>query len=195
MISGIIHQNLRLQNSRDIIEQIMMVTDVLSQMLQEFSNYTLVEYHDCIDNHSRVVPDRKLALAKENFALLTPWILRRDFKKNNRVEIVANEFDEEIITFTIYDKHYLGVHGHLDNVNSVVSDLSLMTKRFYNVMFLGHMHHFSADETHKTYVYCNGSLSGVDQYAKEARVTSNPSQTLIIVSPDDFAEYIRTIKL
>jgi hypothetical protein len=194
LISGIIHQGLRLQNSEDVIEQIIVVNDVLINMLQIFSEYTLVEYRDCIDNHSRIIPDKKLALSRENFSLLTPWMLRKAFAKNNRITIVAGEFDEEIVTLSVYDWNYLGVHGHLDNMNSVVSDMSLMTRRFYNVMFMGHNHHVSADETHKTYIHMNGSLSGVDQFAKDIRSTSNPSQTLIIVSPDDCAEYIRTIK-
>jgi hypothetical protein len=194
LISGIIHQGLRLQNSEDVIEQIIVTNDVLINMLQIFSEYTLVEYRDCIDNHSRIIPDKKLALSRENFSLLTPWMLRKAFAKNNRVTIVAGEFDEEIITLSVYDWNYLGVHGHLDNMNSVVSDMSLMTRRFYNVMFMGHNHHVAADEIHKTYVHMNGSLSGVDQFAKDIRSTSNPSQTLVIVSPDDCAEYIRTIK-
>jgi hypothetical protein len=195
LISGIIHENLRLQNSDDVIEQIIVVTDTLIHMIQIFSEHTLIEYHDCIDNHSRVVPDKKLALTKENFALLTPWIMEKAFCNNNRVNIVENEFDEEIVTAKIYEWTYLGVHGHLDNITSVVDDLSMMTRRFYNVMFLAHNHHFAAEEIHNTFVYANGSLSGVDQLAKNMRVSSNPSQTLVIVSPNDYAEYIRTFKL
>lgn len=194
LISGIIHQNLRLQNSEDIIEQIMYVADTLIQMIQEFSKYTHVEYHDCLDNHSRVVPDKKLAISKENFAILLPWLLKKSFAGNSRVTIVDNKYDNAIITFSVYNWKYLGVHGHQDTINSVVSDLSLMTKEFYDVMFLGHRHHFSANEIHGTTVYANGSLSGVDELAKDLRLTSKPSQTLIIVSPYDYAEYVKTIK-
>ena len=44
-----------------------------------------------------------------------------------------------------------------------MQNLSLMTKKFYDAMFLAHCHHFEANEVHGTYVYMNGTLSGTDE--------------------------------
>lgn len=53
----------------------------------------------------------------------------------------------------------------------------------------------SHDENHECLRLSNGSLMGVDQYANDLRLTSKPSQNMIIVSEDDVTEAIYKIKL
>ena len=57
-----------------------------------------------------------------------------------------------------------------------------MTHKHYDLVVTAHLHHFSADERHETVVVSNGSLMGVDTYAKNLRLTSKSSQNLIIVT-------------
>jgi hypothetical protein len=194
-ISGIIHYIIRLENRENVIQQIMIVSETIAEMLNEFSKIIKVEYYDVLDNHSRVHANKKESMSAESFMLLIRWYLNTRFENSKTVTIHENEFDDEICTFNIYGFNYLGVHGHIDSVSNVVQNMSLMTKRFYDCVFTAHKHHMSSDETHKCYIYANPCLSGVDAHSKDLRVTSRPAQNLFIVSEDDCIEYVRTIKL
>jgi hypothetical protein len=194
LISGVIHSVLRLQNRENLMQQIMVVSEVLAEMLVEFSEYADVEYYSTTDNHSRAIADKKQSLDKENFCVLIDWFLCERLKNAN-VKCCENEFDNEVCTFNIYGWNYLGVHGDKDKISNVVQNLSLMTKRFYDVVFTAHFHHSQSDEIHSTYVIANGALSGTDNHSKNLRKSSNPSQTMVIVSEEDPLESVCILKL
>lgn len=195
LISGIIHNTIRLQNREDVISQIMIVAETLAEILHKLSGIVNIEYHSVLDNHSRIIADKKNSLDVENLTRIIDWHLEARFKNNNKIKICENEIDKDICTFEVYGFNYLGTHGHKDNISSVVQNMSLMTKKFYNVILTAHLHHFHSDEIHSTYVFSNGCLSGVDAHSKDLRKSSNPSQNLIIVSKDDCVKYLHTIKL
>ncbi len=199
-ISGLIHNIIRIENREDVVMQSMTVAETLAEMLDKFSNplediYIPIDYYDVLDNHSRVTQNKKESLPSESFSLIIRWHLENRFANSSLVTIHENEFDNEICTFDVYGYKYLGVHGHNDKITNVVQDMSLMTKRFYDCVFMAHKHHLITDETHSCYIYSNPCLSGVDLHSKTLRLTSNPAQNLFIVSEDDPIEFVRTIKL
>ena len=55
---------------------------------------------------------------------------------------------------------------------------------------MGHIHHFSADEINETVQLTNGSLMGTDDFAQKNRLTSKPSQNLIIVTKENVIDTI-----
>ena len=63
----------------------------------------------------------------------------------------------------------MAVHGHKDNVNSVVQKLSLLTKEFPMSVFLAHIHTHYENDVMGIDVIVNGTASGTDTYAKEGR--------------------------
>lgn len=195
LISGLIRNTIRLQNRENIIRQIMFVSETLAEMIEELSRYCEIEYYSVIDNHSRVVADKKDSIEEENFSILIDWFLQERFKNKDNVKINANLFGDDICKFSVYDWKYLGVHGHDDKNSNVVPNQTLMTREFFDVVLTGHSHHVSSDEDHCTYVFSNGTLIGTDAHAKKLRKASNPSQTLIVVTPDDCASDICILKL
>ena len=60
---------------------------------------------------------------------------------------------------------------------------------------MAHKHHFRVDEKNGVLVMTNGSLMGTDDYAYNKRLSSNPSQTFIVVTPNNVAEMIHRIIL
>ena len=58
-----------------------------------------------------------------------------------------------------------------------------------------HLHHFSADEQHQSVVVSNSSLMGVDSHSKKLRLTSDPSQTMVIVTKENVCDIIYRILL
>lgn len=194
-LSGIIHTTTRIENRENIVQQVMKMSEMITAFLDTVSEFCEVYYYDVSDNHGRVFENKEVTLNAENFSIFIKWYLKSRFADSTRVHIMDNEINEEIGTVNIYGRNYCFTHGHRDKITDVVQNLSLMTKRFYDAIFIAHCHHFEANEIHGTYVYMNGTLSGTDRYANNLRKTSNPSQNLFILNPKDGIECQYLIKL
>jgi len=134
----------------------------------------------------------------ETFSRFTTWHLKCRLEKYisiGRIKLCDNEFDQGIIAFNRKNFKIGGVHGHLDKPGVVVNNLTMMTKNNYDLICTAHLHHFSCDEQNETLVISNGSLMGVDEYAKTLRLTNKASQNLIIMTDDNVAEAIFRIPL
>lgn len=194
-MSGIIHNTIRIENRENIVKQVIHVSETLAQLLKNLATYVEIYYYDVTDNHGRVFSSKEEWQNDENFSLFVRWYLESRFEKNERVHIMLNVINNEIGTLEIFGKNYAFTHGHRDNVSNIVQNLSLMTKKFYEAVFLAHCHHFEANEIHGTYVYMNGTLSGTDEYANNKRKTSNPSQNLFILNEKEGIECQYLIRL
>lgn len=196
LICGRIHTPLRIESRMDVITQTMEVSEIVAQMLMRFERdgYS-VEYYDCSDNHSRIEPNKKESLDLESLTRITHWYLSERFKDSNNIVINANDYDDDMIVFSCLGHTIGGVHGNKDKQNDVVKSLTLMTHCDFSLILTAHRHHFSADEQNECVVLSNGSLMGTDNYAKNLRLTSIPSQNLVIVSPENVTEAIYKINL
>lgn len=193
LICGRIHLQLRLQSRIDVITQVMHVSEILAEMINTWSKYCQVTYRSCLDNHSRVEPNKKESLDLESLQRITKWFLRERLVNNKNVFIYDNEFGDELISFTCLGHEIGAVHGHQDRITSVVSNVQNLTKHEFDLILLGHDHHFCADEKNETIALGNGTLMGSDQYSLNYRLTSKPSQNLVIVTEDNVTEDIKRI--
>lgn len=194
LISGRIHETIRIQNRIDVVTQIMEVTEILMEFIAELVNHGFkVNYVSCNDNHSRLEPKKESSLDLESLTRVTDWVLK--LMCNDKINIITNEFGHDIATFKVYDYEVVAVHGHKDSPKNIVPNMSLVTHRHFDLALTAHLHHFSADETNETVILSNGSLMGVDDYAQQLRLTSKPSQNLTICSPDSIVESIHRITL
>lgn len=189
LICGWIHLPLRLQSRIDVLTQIMEVSEILAEFLIALYNAGLaVHYYDCLDNHSRLEPNKKNSIDLESLTRITTWYLKE--RVNHCIKIHDNIYGEDIITFNVKNFRIAGVHGDKDRPQQVVDNLSLMTHEKFDLILTAHMHHFSGDEKNEIAVVSNGSLMGTDEYAKGLRLSSTPSQNLIIVSDDNVIDDI-----
>ena len=193
LICGRIHLGLRLESRFDVITQVMQVSEILAELLNDWATDFEIHYYDCLDNHSRLEPNKKDAMDLESLARVIPWYLKE--RLNNRIVIHENEYDEGTITFRCHGYEVVGVHGDHDKPSTVVDNMSLMTHRHYELMCLAHRHHFQCDEQHQTLIVSNASLMGVDSYSEKHRLTSYPSQTFIKSTRENVCESIHRIVL
>lgn len=194
LISGRIHLSIRLQNRIDVITQIIRVSEIMAELLTDLSKYMDVHYYDCLDNHSRVEPNKKDSLDLESLVRITPWYLKARLNSDN-IHIHDNKFGEDIISFKCLGYDIVGVHGDNDKPLKVVDNLTLLTHKHYDLVLTAHLHHFGGDEKNQTLVISNGSLMGTDSYAEKLRLSSRPSQNLIVVTKDSVADSIHRILL
>jgi len=196
LISGLIHVTVRIANTEDVIEQTQFIAEILAEVLCKFANeFEEVKFYSVLDNHSRVTPNKKEAIDSESFARFIPWYLKPRLKDISNIFIIENELDSSIGIMDVCGYTCFMVHGHQDSVKSAASDLSMMTRRFADYIFLSHFHHSQEDEIHSCEVIVNSSLCGTDAYAKDLRKTSKPAQKFMIFNEDEGRECTYSIRL
>ena len=192
LIAGRIHLQLRINSRIDVITQIMEVSELLAQMLSNLSEHFNIYYFDTLDNHSRLEPNLKESIDLESLARITTWYLKLRVPS---IKVCENTFADDIITFTIQGHDVVAVHGDKDKPAQLIDNLSMMTENHYDLALSAHLHHFSAEEKNKTILISNSSLMGTDDYAEKLRLSAQPSQNLIIVTPENVTEAVYRIKL
>ena len=193
LIAGRIHLTIRLESRIDVITQIMEVSEILAEFLNELTKHFIVTYYSCTDNHSRIEPDKTQSLDLESLCRITDWFLRQ--RLGNKVNFPTNKFGDDIITFNILGHRVAAVHGHDDKPNKCIDEISLLTRQTYDLICMAHRHHFSMDEKDQCRLVCNGSLMGSDAYAIKLRLHSRPSQTLIITTREKVCDSIHILEL
>lgn len=192
LIAGRIHSQIRYQSRIDVITQTIEISEILAEFLTELSKYFKIEYRDCLDNHSRLEPNKSESMDLESLVRVITWYLKERLK-NTDITIHDNLFGDDIASFNVFDYKVCAVHGHQDKPDSVIKNLTLMTQEHWDLILTAHRHHFSADESNECLVVSNGSLMGTDSYAANLRLSSKPTQNLIIVSEDNVAQSIYRI--
>lgn len=195
LIAGRIHSQIRFESRFDVVTQVMEVAEILADFLNKLSAACNVNYYDCLDNHSRLEPNKKESMDLESFVRIIPWYMKERLVGKPCIKICDNEFGADIITCNVLGHNIIGVHGDNDKPTNALDRLSLMTHRHYDMLCTAHLHHFSADEQHQSVVVSNSSLMGVDRFAEKLRLTSDPSQTLIIATKENVCECIYRIVL
>lgn len=196
LISGRIHAQLRIENREDAVSQVMHVSELLARFLAELSEEVDIEYYDCLDNHSRIEPDKKQSLRLESLARIITWYLDERCKNLENVNINFNTYSDDIVSFRTYDGwNIVGVHGDLDIQRSVIKNMRGMLIERPDLVCTAHMHHFSSNEENECMLISNPSLMGTDGFAESKRLTSKPAQTLIITSVESPTYAIHRIVL
>ena len=195
LIAGRIHTQIRIESRFDVITQTMQVAEMLAEFLNELSYYCDISFYSCLDNHSRREPIKKESMDLESLARLIPWYLVERLRDNDCIEICENTYGADIITCRVAGHNVIGVHGDNDSPTHALERLSLMTHQHYAMLCTAHLHHMSLNEEHQSMVVSNSSLMGVDRYAEKLRLTSDPSQTFIVATPENVCECIYRILL
>lgn len=194
LIAGRIHLQIRLQSRFDVLTQIMEVSEILAEFLMTLrKNGFNVHYYDCIDNHSRLEPDKKQAMNLESLARITHWYLSE--RIGAEINIHDNVIGDDIIKFNIGQYSIIGVHGDKDDFKSVAQELTMMTHETYDLVLCAHKHECGLSVPNGVQTIQNGTLMGVDDFAYNCRFTGRPSQNLIIVNEYSVVDSLHQIML
>lgn len=189
LFHGAVHTSVRVASEEVVCEQIMHVSEILAQSIYEISKYvSRVNVYLTYGNHGRTVPNRKDNLHNDNMEKIINWWLIERFKENDAIT-VSPVPDNEFIAFNVCGHSFCATHGDLDSIQSSPRLLSTLFQKKYGIdleyILLGDKHHReSYNELGVTSMLC-GSLCGVDDFANEKRLYSEPSQLLLIVNKQD----------
>lgn len=183
ILSGLIHNNLRLQNNMDLIEQFKYISMLISEMLVVLSNeFNWVNVYVTMGNHSRIVAKKEESLQGENFDLLLPFYLKVSLQNIKNISIVDNEIEPSIAMFNIRGYNVFASHGDKDNPSSVVQNWTMMFRIKPDLVLLGHRHTNAMSTVYDTKVIESGCVSGADPYSISIRKTNKPEQTVSVIT-------------
>lgn len=187
MIQGLIHINSRIEAKENVIQQIMKVTDFVSNFIYELSKvFKYVEVHTTAGNHSRLTPNKEETTRAENFDLLVPYASKKDLQNINNVNFIDNVLESDIATFKVRGHMVYAAHGDKDNVNNVVYNMTKFARKanlpLPDLCFLGHRHTNGLTTVDDVKVIESGCVDGMDSYAIGKRLVGTPEQVAVVVT-------------
>ena len=185
IISGLIHNNLRIENNENVIEQFITVSTYISNLLEELSKvFGEVHVYVTAGNHSRVVANKNDSLAGENFDYLLPFYTRAKLQNYNNIFIHDNEIEPSIAMFNVRGNNVMSSHGDRDTPANVVQNFTMMFGIKPDICLLGHRHTNGLTTVFDSKVIESGSVSGVDNFAISIRKKNRPEQTISVITED-----------
>lgn len=182
ILSGLIHNNLRLQNNMDLMEQFKYISELISAMLVRLANnFNHIYVYTTPGNHSRISPKKEDALDGENMDVLLPFYLKARLQNIENIDICDNTIEPEIAMFSIRGNTIMSAHGHKDSPSNVVQNFTLMFGIKPSIVLLGHRHLNGLTTVYDTKVIESGCVSGEDQYATSIRKSNRPEQTVSVI--------------
>lgn len=185
IISGLIHNNLRLQNNMDLMQQFKLICELISAMLIELSYcFNNIYVYTTPGNHSRISPKKEDSLDGENMDVLLPFYLQAKLQNSDNIHICENEQDPEVAVFNVRSNWIFAAHGHKDLPSNVVQNFTMLFGIKPDIVLLGHRHSNALTTVFDTKVIESGCVSGTDNYALSIRKSTRPEQTVSVINED-----------
>ena len=182
MISGEQYLSVRLENRENLINQIINVSELLSEAIYKISlNVPFVTVSIADGNHGRAY-NKKENLNKDNYTELIRKFLELKLKDISNITFTENVYDNNIISFECCGNTVVGLHGDKCKKDKVSYEMYNMLNKKIDIILMGHFHQISQDICYETIVYRNGSFIGTDEYARNLNLNTYPTQKLLIVS-------------
>ena len=184
MANGAIHVTSRVAAEEYVVDQLMQVSELIAEFVDDLADRVQYTQIYCTyGNHMRTVPNKKDSIHADNMERIIPWWLAQRFKTRDDVVVVETGKDE-MLRAVVCGAEVCAVHGDLDGGKDAALALSQMYERAFGrkmqYLFTGHYHSMLDTENYGITSIRAGGMCGVDEYAKNARLFSTPSQTLAI---------------
>jgi hypothetical protein len=197
MISGNIHQNIRVENKENVIQQIVGVSELVSRFLLYLAyHFDKVIVNSVDGNHSRIDPNLENVLRGEKTDALVPWYCKAKLAGQNNIVFIDNEFDSTIASFRIGKKLFIAVHGDMEkDLKTTAVIVEKAIGQHIDYLLAGHLHVPEMRTEDTTYIR-NGSVCGSgDDFTIKHRLFSPPCQVFMVLGEDGSVRSINTVNL
>ena len=196
---GALHTSCRVASEEDTCDQLMHVSEIIAESINELSKYTSeVNVYTTDGNHLRTVQNKNDSIHSDNMEKIIGWYLEQRLQNNSRVNIVKSDY-YEFIFLNVCGYNIVGAHGDLEKFKQFGMTVNtLFTKKYgqtidYTVS--ADKHHIEEFESMGIESVLVRSLCGTDDYSNKNRLYSAPGQTLMIFSASEGRECTYNIKL
>lgn len=190
LVSGSIHRSIAVTNRENVIEQIMLASELMLSFVKAFVDKGfVVTFTNICGNHSRM--DKKdEALKDERMDDLIGWFVSTHLASYPNFKYVKPQD-----TTLAEVNGYWFVHGDNDNFGKTgLSSLVLAKGYKPSAIFMGHMHSFAIDDCYDVKICRGGSLCGSgNDYTIEKRLKGKPTQLMAIAEDKEVCQFYNII--
>lgn len=181
LVNGSIHISTRIANEEDIIQQIIITANLLQEFVKPLIDKGInVEYYNIIGNHGRVSPSKmETAGIDENFEKLLFTMMSTYYRECDNFH--AHDSKDGLITAKIKNLDFCFAHGDFDKGTGIIAKLPQLFGYVFDYVLTGHLHRESIMDYGKTTHITNSALCGSDDYAMQLRLSSKPSQKILVL--------------
>ena len=181
IVSGIIQVTGRVEQEEDIITQVITAGEMLSDIMLELNKHIPeICVLTVFGNHSRVVPNKKESLNRENFERLIYHHIKTRLPNIK----ITTSLNDDFLVCKIANKNVILTHGDKDGTNNAVYNFENLLNIKPDEIHMGHFHSFMIKDNNDCEIVVNGAVVGTDEYAVSIRKSTKPSQTLRIYDMD-----------
>lgn len=144
LIQGVLRLSDLKINDSSIVKSTVEICRLIAIMLNKLSAYTnILYYHTPSANHTqvRVLNAKANELADEDLEFLMGNYIHDLCANNDRIVVKLANDGEDFIEVYIPGNEIIAMHGHqIKNVENAIRDISMLHKKFYDTVILGHYH-------------------------------------------------------
>ncbi len=182
-ISGNVHVPIALANRENVVQQIMGVSELVSQFVAALSShFETVSFISVSGNHSRLWKKDEAPLG-ERLDDLIPFYMKARLAPVDNVfieEDAGEKVDPTVSCVKVRGQRYGVIHGDFDNLPNGVQTLQTMVGQPLYGVFCGHKHHSYSEYVNGIRIVMSGSFVAMDDYAVSKRLFSAPEQTVCV---------------
>ena len=174
LLQGILRLSDLKINDSSIVKATVEICRLIANMLNELSAYTEISYyHTPSANHTqiRVLNAKASELADEDLEYLMGNYIKDLCAYNERIFVHLAKEGENFIEVHVPGNEIIAMHGHqIKNVESAVKDISILHKKFYDTILVGHLHSGKEIPSHEgvigdSEILISPSFVGSDPYS------------------------------
>lgn len=180
-IHGNIHYSIAVTNKENVLEQIMGVSELISEFVAELSkHFKKVVFSSVAGNHSRITPNKDNEVKGERLDNLIEWYLAARLHDFDNVFINSRKIDDTMYEISVRGKTYVGVHGDQDPGETKIQALQTMVGKPVYAVLSGHKHHNEVNEVQGVKTIMAGSFMGMDDFCIQKRIYGKPEQMVCV---------------
>lgn len=176
-------------------EQIVMASRLMIKLIVKLSSEFQVSYRGFAGNHDRINGKKDENVERDNAMVVVNESVRQFVELLNSDGIEYHEthpYNAKLLDINGINVKL--VHGHNDRKtdNKKLSRHSLNDEIIYNVIIMGHYHHFEVIEVgNDKFEIFVGSIKGSDVYTEDLGLGASPSQAVMFIDSNGDIDVVR----
>lgn len=189
------HLSSRMSNRECIAEQVVGVSELISNAIQKLSNsFAYVSISMCEGNHDRIYANKSDNDYNDSFIHIIRSYIKARIENLNNVIFNGNKHGNDIVEINVCDKKIIAVHGDKISQKNLIPRLTSMFGKI-DYVIRGHVHTPQSETFGESTLVTVGTFSGVDTYARQLGLICKPSQKIMILSSNNDDEIVYNIDL
>lgn len=180
MISGAIHTTLRIENKENLVNQIKIASELVSNFIGSISGlFNSVDVYSVAGNHSRAFSNKDECMLGDMLDDLIPFYIQIRLMNIDNVNVHC-ESNKSYVTFFVENNLCVLTHGDFDQANAAgIGKLQRLVNGVVDCLFCAHNHEFLTRDIDVCHVIQCGCLCGSgDEYCQKNRLSGSPSQVM-----------------